>query len=348
MEGPQITGACPSCLAPACGGICESCGDPNGGFDLVPDTAPGSVSIAREPRLTLDLEAYRPFLADFFAKCEVQSPKLRAKLSEWMSKPLGRFLLSGPAPRGLDAPAGTPPGQKLNVWAEMYPGHFHHLERACSPILPTDRYVQFLGFDNSYFYTIVHGALARIAQICGHDWPLPERLVINRFYNLGFEKFSTSRGVVVWANDLARRHDPDLIRLFLALHGPEHDEASFDAAAADERIRQLATILDRVATSFNASGLPADTSLSGPLARFFARIPALRSSMREIATSALHCLEFITRGIGASDEQTVRQAPLALKMSLASLCPVFTDRIRLGDHCRIPQFASAERMLLFE
>jgi methionyl-tRNA synthetase len=347
LEGPQVNGACPSCLAAACGGICEACGDPNRGFDLISHEARNKILIAHQPRLTVDLEAHRSFLSDFFNECQIQSPKLRAKLSAWMERPLGRFVLSYPASRGVDAPRDAPAGHKLNVWAEMYPGHFYHLEKVCSGILPTDKYVQFLGFDNSYFYTILHGALAQIGRACGRDWPLPSALVVNRFYNLGFEKFSTSLGVAVWANDLADRYHSDLIRFFLALHGPEHDEASFFAEAAGERILQIAELVNRVATAFNDSGVSPDSALREPFSNLCSpNSGATRYSMREVATAALRRLEFIDRCLAHGDADIVGQAPLVLKSSLASLCPVFSNEIHVGQTSRIPVFGSSEGMPL--
>ena len=54
--------------------------------------------------------------------------------------------------------------------------------------------VNFLGFDNTYFYAIVHAAL--LIASGEQDW-LPYGSITNEFYNLDHSKFSTSRNHVI-------------------------------------------------------------------------------------------------------------------------------------------------------
>jgi methionyl-tRNA synthetase len=84
--------------------------------------------------------------------------------------------------------------------------------------------VNFFGFDNSYFYAILHAALLIAAE--QRAW-LPYSTVTNEFYNLEHSKFSTSKDHVVWARDLAKRHSTDLIRFYAALNAPGWEKANF-------------------------------------------------------------------------------------------------------------------------
>lgn len=336
LEGPEVTGACPACFAEATGGICEACGDPNQGWDLLEIPGGPTLSSRTQPCLLIDLERYRAELSAWFNELEIASAPLRNKLAGWTAGPLGRFALSSPAPRGVPAPASAPTGHRINVWAEMYPGHILHMEQAAGGFRPDDRYVQFLGFDNSYYYTILHGALAAVAQRCGRDWPKPRALIVNRFYNLGFEKFSTSRNVAVWANEFADRFNTDLIRFWLALHGPQHDEASFNLQDAEARIANLGDLINRISAAFNARLPVADKAVAPQFAAPFRSGAAAGLSMRDLAVRALNQLEFLDRAIQAGDLSLLPQAPLVMRQCLRSLCPQLCARITLQPGARMP------------
>jgi methionyl-tRNA synthetase len=66
-----------------------------------------------------------------------------------------------------------------------------------------------------------------------HDgkYVLPSANVVNEFYELSGEKFSTSRGHLVWGADLLAEVPRDLVRFYLALTGPEFQRTNFDRAA---------------------------------------------------------------------------------------------------------------------
>ena len=335
-----VKGYCPHCLARSCGGICESCGRPNDGVDLLPIDAQSDLAVRTEPRLSVDLEASRGHLVRFFERCAIANPKLRALVAEHLKAPLGRFTLSYHAERGVPVGIAGLGDQKLNVWGEMYPGHFYHLLSACPDMSARDRYIQCFGYDNSYFYVILHSVLGDIARKLGRDWPAPDAFIVNRFYNLGYEKFSTSNGHAIWANDWVEEHDPDLLRFFLALHGPEHDEASFLPAFASERIGFLGGLINRLAAAFDDAETAPDGALRYPL-DFRTRKGGdlLEASMHSIAASALAALTFLDDRLAAGDREILPQIPLALKTVLVSLCPVFAEAIAIRPGCTMPRMS---------
>src|SRR4029077_12766504 len=81
----------------------------------------------------------------------------------------------------------------------------------------------------------------------------------NQFYNLDSDKFSTSKGHLVWARDLAGEFNPDLIRLYLALHGPEYQEASFVRGVFEKSAHELAEKVNRTIRAFNVAGVTLTT-----------------------------------------------------------------------------------------
>ena len=322
LNGPEVPGYCARCFSKACESICECCGEPNSGHDLLAFGLSERVVFKAEPRLVVDLERYRGGLQNWLNNCDIRSPKMLANLRRWLDRPLGRRAISRKgSPRGISAPPALT-NQTIDPWAEMYPGHFYHLESRVGPVSPRDRYLQFLGFDNGYFYTVLHGALSVVARQCGFDWPEPEALIINRFYNLGDSKFSTSQGHAIWANDFAARHDTDLIRFYLALNGPEHDEASFIEDLAENAISRIAAAINRVAKAYNVSRSrfpSASLEMRADLAESH-----LESclSIKELATDALAKLDLLDAMIAQGKESDAASlAPELFTITLAPLMP---------------------------
>ncbi|WP_405836775.1 class I tRNA ligase family protein [Streptomyces platensis] len=76
-----------------------------------------------------------------------------------------------------------------------------------------------------------------------------DRCLINDFYQLSGEKFSTSRRHAIWVSDIARAHnvDTDAVRYYLAKTNPEAGPANFEPSAF------LATAGERLAGRIGAA-----------------------------------------------------------------------------------------------
>jgi methionyl-tRNA synthetase len=247
VEG-LVEGGCPVCLAVSRGGLCESCGHPNNFDELVHAHStmhPSHPVTTREARiLVLPLEEYRDRISAFYeTKQSTWRPRIVQLVCELLARPLPDFAITYPVDWGFPAPFAETPGQVLNAWAEgmpasMYctefaqrragerPGSYDELWRAEHDI----ELVYFLGFDNAYFWGITH--LSLLLAYDG-EYVLPHSIVCNEFYELEHEKFSTSRGHVIWTRDLLQEVPRDLVRFYLALTAPEHSRTNFSRAALD-------------------------------------------------------------------------------------------------------------------
>ncbi len=324
-----VSGLCRHCLAPAAGGICEACGQPNQCIDLLGLDAE-RFTVRREPRLVLDLEHFRAGLEQRLGTMRTHRPWLRRLIDALMHRPLAPFALSYKTQRGIGLDFAGLPDQHLNVWGEMFPGHIHFLEQAAGSISRNDRYVQFLGFDNSYFYVFVHLALSLAAYEAELDWPMPEAFITNQFYNLGNEKFSTSKGHLVWAADLAADFDTDVIRLFLALHGPEHQEADFSQAAFTSEAARLTHDINTLVRCHNGS--PRSRADAAALMDFVAPMrpeTALeRYSASNNARLAMNGIRALASGPLAGQAGLRGYIPALLCVALDPFCPRFAASIR--------------------
>ncbi|MFB6559989.1 MULTISPECIES: class I tRNA ligase family protein [unclassified Streptomyces] len=247
MEG-LVAGDCPVCLVESRGGLCESCGHPNNFDELLRPRStvdPDAVVTHREAQiLVLPMEEYRDRLADYYVRHrDVLRPHTAQLVREALDRPLPDFPITYPTAWGIPAPFTETPGQVLNAWAEGMAASMYCTWYAAEQLGEhTDRFdehwlsehgidlVYFLGFDNVYFWGMTHLALL---MAHGDRYVEPHAIVSNEFYELENQKFSTSKGHVVWAADLVAEVPRDLVRFYLALTAPEHSRTNFSREALD-------------------------------------------------------------------------------------------------------------------
>jgi methionyl-tRNA synthetase len=247
MFEAYASGFCPVCLSATKANICEACGHPNDAWDLLGLYPTGGnpndpTEIREVAEYYIELESLRTPITTYLNNMSSEKrPALARLINELLAKPLPKFPITFPSDWGI--PAGFPNGQGLvlNVWAEMLPGHYWWINNACqaqslAPAVTAGgktRYIQYLGFDNSFFYVFAHLGLALLARKAGIETLLPSAFVINEFYLLDNFKFSTSQGHLIWGRDLLAEVPADDVRFYLALSNPEYSQANFTRADLD-------------------------------------------------------------------------------------------------------------------
>ena len=340
-----IGGDCPTCLADSRGGFCEACGHPidfDGLIEPYSILDRGEQITWREVEiLVFPMENYREQLLSFY---EVKSagwrPHALALFKEVLAKPLPDYPITYPVSWGLPAPFPETPGQTLNAWVEGMPASIYctaFAQRnvgAGSPENDTAwraengaRPVVFMGFDPLYVWGLVH-----VAELMAHEgkYALTDTLLVNEFYELENEKFSTSKGHVVWARDLVAEIPRDLARFYMCLSAPEHARTNFSRATlekvAGERLvgpwNELATTLAKLTAEVGADSEPLPVSPEAP-ARVTAMI-ARFSACYELETFALtRAADLIVQYV----ERLRQHADRALSEDLGR----YELRCRLGD-----------------
>lgn len=235
----HVAGTCPVCLADTCGGLCESCGHAVTAGELLDPRSTRNPEERLEIRevevLVLPLEEYRERLRAHFADAAgLLRPHAAQVVAELLSRPLPDFPVTYPISWGIPAPGL--PGQVVNPNAEpvawtTYCALLAAENRGLEPDSEDALWrpeagatvVYFLGIDNIHPFGI--SGLAMLLAL--GDYALPKLFLTNEFYELRHEKFSTSRGHLVWGRDLAARVPRDLIRFHLAANSPEFQRTSF-------------------------------------------------------------------------------------------------------------------------
>ena len=283
------SGGCPQCLTEGCAGLCESCGYLVAAGELVGVRStldPGDPVTLREATvLVLPMERYRDRLrAHFETHATGMRPHMAQAVTRMLSRPLPDFPVTYPIPWGIQVPFVEVAGQVVNPNAEAMAWSMHCSARSAQRRGGTtatedelwlagsgSEIVYFLGFDNIYPFAIAGPAM--LLAFDGH-YELPTRYLTNEFYELDHQKFSTSRGHVVWGRELVAEVPRDLIRFYLAATSPEYQRTSFgrDALAQVTQAR-LVEPWNRVADRVN--GLVGQGSL--PVSARSRRAAALMS-----------------------------------------------------------------------
>lgn len=281
-----IEGDCPNCLSSSRGGLCETCCHPNNFDELIDPHSTidrDDVPVTRKATiLVFPMEEYRARLTAYHERwAPYWRPHMVQMVRELLSRPLADLPVTYPISWGMPAPFPETPGQVLNAWLELIPAGMYTTSHSARQRgldartgqlwLPEEnrRLVHFLGFDNAYFFCLAHMALL-MAQ--GEDvYIRPEWILTNEFYELESEKFSTSRGHVLSAQDLLREVPRDASRLYLALTAPEYQRTSFSRAGLDKvasgRLtdpwNQLAATLGKVTANAAGQLAPLPVSAGG-------------------------------------------------------------------------------------
>ena len=236
-----VSGVCPACYANSAGGVCEGCGHPNN-FDQLLDPRStldpdDPVEMRETTILVLPLERYRERLAAYYADhAAVWRPHPKQLIDELLARPLPDFPVTVPGTWGVEAPFAETPGQIIYPWIEAMPASIHSTWWSLGATGDVDtpwlartnpELIYFHGFDN-----VCHWGVLDLVLLMAHDgrYALPSANVVNEFYELDGEKFSTSRGHLIWGTELLAEVPRDLVRFYLALTGPEFQRTNFNRA----------------------------------------------------------------------------------------------------------------------
>jgi methionyl-tRNA synthetase len=139
------------------------------------------------------------------------------------------------------------PGQVICVWIELAFGFIYGIESLGRTLgtgwqasAPQDdwKIVHFLGYDNTFYHSILGPALYHLAS---PGWTPDVDYNVNEFYLLDGDKFSTSRRHAIWGKDILNPETVDGIRYYLALTRPETTRTNFTLAGYETVLRERLT-----------------------------------------------------------------------------------------------------------
>ena len=245
-----IEGTCPICGYPeARGDQCDNCGNQLDPTDLIEPRSrvDGTRPEFRETEhFFLNLPAFKDRLAEWIGSQRDWRPNVRS-----FSLNLVDELKPRPITRDLDWGVPIPlPGfaeradKRIYVWFDAVIGYLSAAVEWArvqgTPDAwrdwwqnPEARHLYFMGKDNIVFHSVIwpsmlmgYGSGGELGAGRG-ELELPDNIVASEFLTMEGRKFSSSRGVVVYVNDFLSRYDPDPLRYFLTIAGPETQDTDF-------------------------------------------------------------------------------------------------------------------------
>ena len=235
-----IEGKCPICGFPdARGDQCDNCGNQLDPIDLINPHQRGSdaqVEFRETEHFFFELPAFGEQLASWIESHDNWRPNVRKYSLEFV-----RNLKPRAITRDLDwgVPVPLPgwednPAKKIYVWFDAVIGYLSaSIEWAIERGEPdswkewwenadSDHYYV-MGKDNITFHTVLWPAILLGAG----DLRLPDEIVASEFLHMEGSKLSTSRGNVIYVKDVLDRYDPDALRYYLMIGGPENQDTDF-------------------------------------------------------------------------------------------------------------------------
>jgi methionyl-tRNA synthetase len=262
-----IEGKCPICGFPdARGDQCDNCGNQLDPIDLINPHQRGSeapVEFRETEHFFFELPAFGEQLASWIESHDNWRPNVRKYSLEFV-----RNLKPRAITRDLDwgVPVPLPgwednPAKKIYVWFDAVIGYLSaSIEWAIERGEPdswkewwenpeSDHYYV-MGKDNITFHTVLWPAILLGAG----DLRLPDEIVASEFLHMEGSKLSTSRGNVIYVKDVLDRYDPDALRYYLMIGGPENQDTDFTWAEFvrrnnDELLANWGNLVNRTLTN---------------------------------------------------------------------------------------------------
>jgi methionyl-tRNA synthetase len=245
-----IEGTCPICgFAAARGDQCDNCGNQLDPIDLIEprsriDGTPPVFETTKH--LFLDLPAFKEQLTEWIAGKDSWRPNVRR-----FSLNFVEGLKARPITRDLDWGVPIPVSgyddrddKRLYVWFDAVIGYLSaSIEWAANRGTPDAwrdwwqnpqaEHTYFMGKDNIVFHTVIwpsmllgYGSGGSYGAGRG-ELELPDNVASSEFLTMEGRQFSTSRGVQIFVRDFLSRYDPDALRYFLTIAGPETQDTDF-------------------------------------------------------------------------------------------------------------------------
>jgi methionyl-tRNA synthetase len=235
-----IEGKCPICGYPeARGDQCDNCGNQLDPVDLINPHQRGSdapVEFRETEHFFFDLPAFGGQLKEWIESHDDWRPNVRKYSLEYVSNLKPRAIT-----RDLDwgVPVPLPgwednPHKKIYVWFDAVIGYLSASIEWARTIgdpdawmdwwqNPESRHYYKMGKDNITFHTVMWPAILMGVG----DMKLPDEIVASEHLHMEGKKLSTSRGHVIYVRDVLDRYDPDALRYYLMIAGPENQDSDF-------------------------------------------------------------------------------------------------------------------------
>src|SRR5918999_1666628 len=339
-----VEGTCPICgYDGARGDQCDNCGNQLDAADLI---NPRSRINGTTPEfkttkhLFLDLPAFKTELTEW-----IESQQHWRQNVKRFSLNFVQELKPRPITRDLDWGVPIPvagyedqPDKRIYVWFDAVIGYLSAAVEWAAVRGEPDawrewwqnadaEHTYFMGKDNIVFHTVIWPSMLLGYRDDGEvgagrgALELPDNVASSEFLTMEGRQFSSSRGVVILVRDFLSRYDPDALRYFVSIAGPETQDTDFTWSEFvrrnnDELVATWGNLVNRTLQSayknFGAVPQPgpltdADRALLSEVENGFATVGSLIESAR-----FKNGLQEVMRLAALGNQYVAEQAPWKL------------------------------------
>ncbi|MFA6423579.1 MAG: methionine--tRNA ligase [Patescibacteria group bacterium] len=243
-----IEGVCPNCgFGSARGDQCDNCGKLIDPKELKNPKCKicGSTPIFKDSEhFFLKLTALQDKLSEWVKKSEGWKPNALGFAENFLKNGLQDRAITRDTTWGIEIPLVGFETKRIYVWFEAVCGYLSASKEWAEKtgdetawesywVNNQAKHYYFHGKDNIPFHTIIWPAI-----LIGfdHGLHLPDRIYSTEYLNLEGKQFSKSRHWAVWLPDFLEDFDPETLRFYLTLSGPETADADFSWKDYKERI----------------------------------------------------------------------------------------------------------------
>lgn len=238
-----IVGKCPSCGAVTRGDQCDACGEPleaEAVLEAKCAECGGGVSFQDTTQFYLLISKLEPELRSLLRAHPNWRKNAIAFTSRYIDEGLRDRAITRDLDWGIDVPKPGYENKRIYIWAENVLGYLSASARLCAErgaafqelFGENARHYYVHGKDNIPFHTIILPALL-LAH--GEGLRLPDDILSSEYLTLEGRKISTSQNYAVWARELSDRYNPDAVRYFFLINGPEKRDTDFSWREFAER-----------------------------------------------------------------------------------------------------------------
>jgi methionyl-tRNA synthetase len=229
-----VEGVCPHCGSIARGDQCDACSALLDPVDLKDKKCKicGSAPVQKDTEhFYLALSGFQKVLEEYLENAEGWRENAIHLTRRYLNEGLQDRAATRDLPWGIDIPLEGYEGKKIYVWIEAVCGYLsasrlwaERTGEAWEPFWNEEAVAYYVhGKDNIPFHTLILPALLLGAG----NLHLPDRIISCEYLTLEGKKFSTSRNWAVWVPYILEHYNPDSVRYFLAINGPEKRDTDF-------------------------------------------------------------------------------------------------------------------------
>lgn len=230
-----VVGICPVCGRAARGDQCDVCGeifDADSLIDAKCSECNSSIIFNESTQIFLLISKLKDELEEYLNSHQYWRKNAFAFTKRYIDEGLRDRAITRDLNWGIDVPKEGYQNKKIYIWAENVLGYLSATSVLCKEnnldfkevFTENSRHYYVHGKDNIPFHTII---LPSLLLAHGENPHLPDEIISSEYVTLDGKKISTSQNHAVWAKDLASDYNPDAIRYFFIVNGPEKRDADF-------------------------------------------------------------------------------------------------------------------------